>query len=117
MNEGVKTIIYPVKDVAKAKEIYTQLLGVKPAQDEAYYVGYKVDGMDIGLNPNGFDQGITEPIAFYTVSDIKMTMQSLLEAGAQEQQAVRNVGGGRLTATVKDPDGNIIGLIEDTKKA
>jgi predicted enzyme related to lactoylglutathione lyase len=114
MNQGVKTILYPVKDLAQAKALFTTLLGVEPIADAPYYVGFKVDGQDIGLVPNGQDQGLSGPVGFYHVDDIQKTLQSLLAAGAEIQQEVRNVGGGRLTASVKDADGNIIGLLSDT---
>jgi len=109
MNQGIRTVVYPVKDIAKAKALYRQLLGVEPYVDEAYYVGFKVDGQDIGLDPNGHNAGMT---AYYHVDDINKNLQSLLDAGAQLVQEVKDVGGGRLIASVKDPDGNIIGLIQ-----
>ena len=112
MTEGIKTIIYPVKDIAQAKKMYSALLGVKPYMDEPYYVGFKVEGQDIGLDPNGHKQGMTGPIAYYHVSDIKTSLQLLLDAGAQPQQALRDVGGGKLIASVKDADNNVIGLIQ-----
>lgn len=56
MNEGVKTIIYPVKDLAAAKTLYGSLLGVEPLMDQPFYVGYKVGGQDVGLDPNGHSQ-------------------------------------------------------------
>jgi predicted enzyme related to lactoylglutathione lyase len=87
-------------------------LGVTPYADSAYYIGFKVGDQDIGLVPNGSGEGKT---AFYKVDDIKKNLQVLLDAGAQTVQAVKDVGGGRLVASAKDPDGNIIGLIQDTK--
>jgi predicted enzyme related to lactoylglutathione lyase len=109
MNQGIRTVVYPVKDIAKAKALYRQLLGVEPYADDAYYVGFKVDGQDIGLDPNGHNAGMT---AYYHVDDINKNLESLLDAGAQLVQEVKDVGGGRLIASVKDPDGNIIGLIQ-----
>jgi predicted enzyme related to lactoylglutathione lyase len=109
MNQGIRTVVYPVKDIAKAKALYRQLLGVEPYADDAYYVGFKVDGQDVGLDPNGHNAGMT---AYYHVDDINKNLQSLLDAGAQLVQEVKDVGGGRLIASVKDPDGNIIGLIQ-----
>jgi len=109
MNQGVRTVVYPVKDIAKAKALYRQLLGAEPYADEAYYVCFKVDGQDIGLDPNGHKAGMT---AYYHVDDINKNLQSLLDAGAQLVQEVKDVGGGRLIASVKDPYGNIIGLIQ-----
>jgi predicted enzyme related to lactoylglutathione lyase len=109
---GIKAIIYPVRDLAKAKTLYTQLLGVEPEMDEPYYVGFKVDGRDFGLDPNGHRQGMTGPVGYWQVEDIRASLKGLLDAGAEAQQEVKDVGGGALIATVKDADGNVTGLIQ-----
>jgi predicted enzyme related to lactoylglutathione lyase len=108
MSLGIKTVIYPVKDIARAKALFSKLLGVAPYADTAYYVGFRVGDHEIGLDPNGHKAGMT---AYYHVDDIKKSLQLLLDAGAQVEQEVKDVGGGRLIASVKDTDGNIIGLI------
>ena len=110
--QGIKQFNYPVKDIAQAKMLYSKLLGIEPYMDEAYYVGFRVGDQEIGLDPNGHKQGMTGPMGYFHVSDIKNSLQSLLEAGAQLQQEVKDVGGGKLIASVKDADGNIIGLIQ-----
>jgi predicted enzyme related to lactoylglutathione lyase len=112
MTEGIRTIIYPVKDIAQAKTLYSNFLRVEPYVDEAYYVGFQVGGQEIGLDPNGHNQGMTGPVGYRHVNDIKKTLQSLLDAGAQVQQEAKDVGWGKLIASVKDTDGNIIGLIQ-----
>src|SRR5262245_18827297 len=112
MNQGIKTIIYPVKDIAQAKKVFGPLLGAKPYMDEPYYVGYKVAGQDIGLDPNAYKAGMTGPLAYYHVDDIKQSLQSLVDSGAQVLQEIKDVGGGKLIASVKDADGNPIGLIQ-----
>ncbi|MGN6756775.1 MAG: VOC family protein [Thermomicrobiales bacterium] len=110
MTSGMKTIIYPVKDLAQAKTLYSALLGVEPYADAAYYVGFRVGDQEIGLDPNGHRKGQTGPIGYYHVADIKTSLQQLLDAGAEVQQAITDVGGGMLIASVKDADGNISGL-------
>ncbi len=110
MNQGVKTIIYPVKDMARAKRLFRTLLGVNPYGDQPYYVGFKVGDQDIGLVPNSPEAGTT---AFYHVDDIQQNMQSLLEAGSKTLRKITDVGDGRLVASVRDAEGNIIGLIQD----
>ena len=112
MNQGIKTIIYPVKDIAAAKALFRKLLGVEPYADEAYYVGFRVADQEIGLDPNGHSKGMTGPVGYYHVSDIKKTLQLLLDAGAKVQQEIKDVGGGKLIASVEDKDGNIIGLLQ-----
>ncbi len=109
---AMKTIIYPVKDLARAKALYDSLLGVAPSMDESYYVQYSVADQEVGLDPKGHSQGMTGPVGYWHVGDIKKTLKQLLDAGAESLQAIRDVGGGRLIATVKDADGNVIGLIQ-----
>src|SRR5215831_18415122 len=98
MNQGIKTVIYPVKDMTEVKTTFRKLLGVEPYADQSYYIGFKIGDQDIGLVPNGNNAGMT---AFYHVDDIKGSLQILLDAGAEIIQDVRNVGGGRLVASAK----------------
>jgi predicted enzyme related to lactoylglutathione lyase len=111
MTEGVKTIMYPVTDLARAKTLYGKLLGVEPYMDEAYYVGFKVGGQDVGLDPHGHGKGMAGPVGYWHVDDIEQGLKALLGAGADVQQEVKDVGGAKLIATVKDADGNVIGLL------
>lgn len=113
MTAGVQTIIYPVKDRDRAVALFTALLGVEPFVNEPYYVGFKAEGQDIGLDPNGHAQGLTGPVPFWHVTDLRDRLAGLLEAGAEVVQDVRDVGNGRLVASVKDADGNLIGLLQD----
>src|ERR1700759_1361863 len=71
MAKGFKTIIYPVKDITKAKAVFGRLAGSTPEMDQPYYVQYNVDGQQIGLDPNGHAQGFTGPINYWSVDDIK----------------------------------------------
>ena len=107
MNKGMHLLVYPAKDLAKAKALFDELLGVKPYVDGAYYVGYRVGDFEFGLDPNGNSKG---PIAYWEVEDIRAGLQQLLDAGAQADQDVKDVGRGLLIATVKDADGNTLGL-------
>jgi predicted enzyme related to lactoylglutathione lyase len=115
MSAGMQTILFPVKDLASAKALYTALIGEQPIADSAYYVGFKVAGQDIGLVPNGDRQGMTGPTPYLHVDDIKASLQTALDGGAQVVQDVRDVGGGRLVTTIKDAEGNIFGLLQDPK--
>ncbi|HLK28001.1 MAG TPA: hypothetical protein VKT28_05430 [Puia sp.] len=109
MNKGVKTILYPVKDMTQAKTMFSKFLGVEPYADQPYYVGYKVNDQDVGLIPQNPEGAMT---AFYHVDDIKNSLQILADAGTVIIQDIKNVGGGRLIASAKDKDGNIIGLVQ-----
>ena len=112
MTDGLKTIIYPVKDLSNAKALYTRLLGVQPDMDQPYYVGFSAAGQHIGLDPNGHSQGMTGPVGYWDVEDIEQTLNALVDAGAQVKQPVKDVGGGKLVAAVTDADGNVIGLVQ-----
>jgi predicted enzyme related to lactoylglutathione lyase len=113
MTTKVNTIIYPVTDIAAAKALYGRLLGVAPYADEVYYVGFRVDGQDIGLDPNGHKKGMTGPIGYFDVEDIHGVLKGLVESGAEVLQEPRDVGGGKLIATLKDADGNVFGLAQN----
>jgi predicted enzyme related to lactoylglutathione lyase len=110
MNKGIKTILYPVKDMTQSKKLFSKLLEVEPLVDQPYYIGFKVDDQDIGLVPNNPEAGVT---AFYHVDDIKNSLQILLDGGAEIIQDIKNVGGERLIASAKDNNGNIIGLVQN----
>ena len=110
MTMTANTIIYPVRDLAAAKSVYTTLLGTEPYVDEPYYVGYRVEGQELGLDPHGFDQGFTGPVPFYDVDDLAGMIGALTAAGAEQVAEPRDVGGGMQIARVKDADGNVFGL-------
>ena len=111
--QGIKTVLHPVTDLAKAKAVYAALLGGPPQADESYYVGFDAAGQHIGLVPGGGPQGMTSPVAFWHVSDIEAKLAEVTAAGATVKEAAHDVGGGRLVATVTDPDGNVLGLLQD----
>ncbi len=111
--EGVQIILHPVTDLAAAKAVYTALLGVEPAQDAPYYVGYEAAGQQIGLVPGGGPQAMTTPVAYWRVADIEAKLAELTAAGGTIHEAAHDVGGGRLVATFTDPDGNVLGVFQD----
>jgi predicted enzyme related to lactoylglutathione lyase len=111
--QGIKTVLHPVSDLAAAKAVYTALLGVPPQTDDSYYVGFEAAGQHIGLVPAGGPQGMTSPVAYWHVADIEAKLAEVTTAGATIKEQPRDVGGGRLVATVTDPDGNVLGLLQD----
>ena len=111
--QGIKTVLHPVSDLARAKAVYTALLGISPQADESYYVGFETEGQHIGLVPGGGPQGMTSPVAFWQVPDIEAKLAELTAAGATVKEPAHEVGGGRQVATVTDPDGNVLGLLQD----
>jgi predicted enzyme related to lactoylglutathione lyase len=110
-SSGLAHVLYPVRDVDKAKAVFTALLGAEPVIDEPYYVHYNAGGAALGLVPNGHEQqGMTGPVPYFTVPDVKAAVESLCAAGAETQVEPRDVGGGKLIAVVRDADGNPIGV-------
>ena len=106
----LNTVLYPVKDLDQAKATFTALFGVVPHVDSPYYVGYEVSGHEIGLIPNGHDQGMTGPEPYYDVEDIDATLAALQGAGAMVVQEPTDVAAGLLVAKVRDTEGNLIGV-------
>ena len=84
--QGIKTVLHPVSDLAKAKAVYTALLGVAPQIDEAYYVGFEAAGQHIGLLPGGGPQGMTSPVAYWHVPDIEAKLAEVTAAGANVKE-------------------------------
>jgi len=111
--QGIQTVLHPVSDLEAAKKVYTALLGLPPQADSAYYVGYEAAGQQIGLVPAGGPQGMTSPVAYWHVADIEAKLAEVTAAGATVKEAAHDVGGGRLVASFTDPDGNVLGLIQD----
>jgi predicted enzyme related to lactoylglutathione lyase len=111
--QGIKTVLHPVSDLAAAKPVYAALLGIAPQTDSPYYVGFQTEGQQIGLVPSGGSQGMTSPVAYWHVPDIEAKLAEVTAAGATVNEPVRDVGGGRLVATVTDFDGNVLGLLQD----
>jgi predicted enzyme related to lactoylglutathione lyase len=111
--QGIKTVLHPVSDLAKAKPVYTAVLGMRPQTDESYYVGFDVAGQHIGLVPRGGPQDMTSPVAYWHVADIEAKLAEVSAAGGTVREPAHDVGGGRVVATVTDPDGNVLGLLED----
>jgi predicted enzyme related to lactoylglutathione lyase len=110
---SINLVVYPVRDPARAKSLFTEVLGTEAYVDSPYYVGFRVGEQEVGLDPNGHAQGMTGPIAYHRVNDIRQSVQKLVAAGAQTQKDVSDVGGGKLIAWVKDAEGNVIGLMQE----
>ncbi|MGH2582835.1 MAG: VOC family protein [Anaerolineales bacterium] len=106
----IKLFVFPVKDLAQAKTLFGAYLGAELYMDESYYVGYRIGDQEVGLVPNAPDQATHGPIAYVDVSDIKASLAALVEAGGKVHQEIRDVGGGRLVASVTDAAGNELGL-------
>ena len=111
--QGIKVVLHPVSDLEAAKAVYTALLGMPPQADASYYVGYEAEGQHIGLVPGGAAQGMTSPVAYWQVPDIEAKLAEVTAAGATVKESPHEVGGGRLVASFTDPDGNVLGVMQD----
>lgn len=105
MANPISLIVFPVKDIDKAKAFYTTFLGVEPYADSPYYIGYKVGDLEVGLDPHG--QAV---VSYIDVENIENSLEELEAAGAERHMEPKDVGGGLLVAQVKEADGNVLGL-------
>jgi len=110
---GLRTTIYKVSDITKAKAWYIKALGVSPYFDEPFYVGFNVGGYELGLQPDE-----TAPtsksvgvVTYWGVDDTKKSYKKLLDLGATSFEKPTDVGGNIVVAAVKDPWGNVFGVI------
>lgn len=112
---GLRTAKYAVADVAKAKEWYTKVLDFPPYFDEPFYVGYNVGGYDLGLvpEPKTDTKRAAAGVAYWGVEDARATYKRLIEFGAAPVEEIQDVGGGMLVGEVRDPFGNVIGIIQN----
>jgi len=106
MTQNIKVIVYPVKDIEKAKAFYGMFLDAEPYVASPYYVGYRIGNLEVGLDPNSK----VGPIAYIDVKDIKSSLQAMIMVGAEVLQDAKEVAAGLLIAKVKDANGNVVGL-------
>ncbi|MFL1896379.1 VOC family protein [Aquimarina sp. 2-A2] len=110
---GLRTTIYKVGDITNAKKWYSKAFGIEPYFDQPFYVGFNIGGFELGLQPEKepIENKTENVVTYWGVNDINETYKKLIELGAIENEKPYNVGGEIMTATVKDPFGNIIGII------
>ncbi|MDP1580763.1 MAG: VOC family protein [Candidatus Didemnitutus sp.] len=112
--KGLRTVIYPAPDLARAKEWYARALGLAPYFDEPFYVGFNVGGFELGLLPDApVASAPSGVLSYWGVDDVPKAFAQLLAQGATAHEEPKNVGGEIVVASVLDPFGNIIGLIDN----
>jgi catechol 2,3-dioxygenase-like lactoylglutathione lyase family enzyme len=112
--QGLRTVIYAVADLEKAKEWYARALGQPPYFAEPFYVGFNVGGFELGLDPDVSKvKAGNNAVAYWGVADARAAHARLIELGAREDSPVRDVGEGILVGTVVDPFGNVLGIIQN----
>jgi predicted enzyme related to lactoylglutathione lyase len=111
---GLRTVIYHVPDIARAKAWYAAAFGVAPYFDEPFYVGFAIGGYELGLQPDmtGVQVG-NNAVAYWGVADIAAAHASMLAQGAMPADPIADVGDDIKVATLTDPFGNVIGIIEN----
>ncbi len=113
---GLRTAKYSARDLAAAKEWSRRVLGFDPSFDEPFYVGFNVGGYELGIVPDdaaGVDRAEGGGLAYWGVDDADAAHARLLGLGATAHEAVADVGGGIRIGAVRDPFGNILGIIEN----
>lgn len=114
MIKGLRTVIYQVDDLEKAKNWYSQILGFAPYFDEPFYVGFNVGGFELGLDPNGENVAKgNNATAYWGVENVQAATEKLQSLGAETVAESTNVGEGIYVAQFKDPFGNVFGIIEN----
>ena len=112
MLNGIASVIFPTSNLEVDKAFWQSALGVTPYFDQPFYVGFNVDGCELGLDPNAAAEGLTYPISYWTTTDIYASHAALLDAGALLHRDIKSVGDGVLVATMRDSGGNIFGLLQ-----
>ena len=113
MLQGLRTIVYPVGNLEKARAWYAAALEQAPYFDEPFYVGFNVGGYELGLVPDAPVAGQCGPITYWGVPDAQAAYDRLLALGAAAHEAVHDVGGGVLLGSVQDPFANLLGIIQN----
>lgn len=112
MFSSVKSVIYPSQNLEEDKKFWTKATGMEPYFDQPYYVGFSINGCELGLDPNAGAEGLPYPIAYWNVQGVEKATEQLLASGATVFKEARDVGGGMMMATFKDASGNIFGIID-----
>jgi predicted enzyme related to lactoylglutathione lyase len=105
------TIVIPVEDLATATAFYTTAFGVEPHTETPYYVGFNLDGQEIGINPNGDKDQMAGPVVYWSTDDLAAKVAEVEAAGGTVVRPVTQVGGGTSLALMADPAGNQVGFI------
>ncbi|MGZ3181181.1 MAG: VOC family protein [Telluria sp.] len=112
MINGLRTVKYPVADLARAKQWFAEVFGRAPYFDQPFYVGFNIGGFELGLVPDG-QPGTTGGVAYWGVDNIEAEVRRVEQLGATIEAPIQDVGEGIKVAELRDPFGNLLGLIEN----
>lgn len=113
MFTGLRSVIYPSSNLDADKKFWANITGVEPYFEESYYVGFDINGCELGLDPNADKAGLTYPVTYWHVGDVRASVAQLVDSGAEVHGEPRDVGGGMMMATFKDRNGSIFGIIDN----
>ena len=109
---GLRTVIYPVADLEAATAWYSQVFSVSPYFVQPFYVGFQVAGFELGLVPDG-EQSKDGAVTYWGCVDIELEFERIRLLGAAAIESPTDVGEGIRVATLADPFGNCLGLIQN----
>jgi predicted enzyme related to lactoylglutathione lyase len=115
MLTGIASVIFPSSNLDTDKAFWSSALGTAPNFDQPFYVGFNIDGRELGLDPDATGEGLPYPVTYWSTTDIKTAREALQADGATTHGEIRDLGGGMLLATMKDPSGNIFGLLQHSE--
>lgn len=111
---GLRTVVYSAPDLARSKAWYAAVFSITPYFDEPFYVGFNIGGYELGLDPNADNApGAGGATAYWGVSDLGAALERVREHGVTIRSDAQDVGSGIRVASIDDPAGNPIGLIEN----
>jgi predicted enzyme related to lactoylglutathione lyase len=112
---GLRTVVYAVQDLSKAKAWYAEVLERAPYFDEEFYVGFDVGGFELGLvpEPDAPQERDAAGVAFWGVGDAAAAYRRLLDLGAHDHEPIQDVGEGIMIGAVRDPFGNVLGVVQN----
>ena len=122
MLRGLTTVRFHAADLAAAKRWYTELLGVRPYFERPGYAEFRIGDYqhelglldstyvsDLGAHPDKAGGAVV----YWHVDDVRATLERLLALGAAPHEPLREFGEGFVGASVADPFGNILGIMEN----
>lgn len=113
--QGLRTVVYMCEDLTKARDWYSKAFKAEPSYDTPYYVGFNIGGYELGLHPVEGEPKVkgNSTTVYWGVEELEAEYQRLINLGATPCDKIQNVGGAISLGSVKDPWGNIIGLIHN----
>lgn len=123
MLRGMTTQNVFADDVKAAAVWYAQVFGIDPYFEKEFagavaYVEFRVgdDEDEFGILDRRYVPGAAEPglgggVLYWAVDDVEAEFARLLELGATEHLGVTEQGPGFVTASVRDPFGNVFGIM------